>query len=63
MIKSSLSPQEAIDVLNGALELDREAMSQLLRQRVPCNQALADHPTLQVGRIDDDPSKSHEVCH
>lgn len=38
----------AITVLNEANKLDPEAMRLLLVQRVPCNEALAQHPTIQV---------------
>jgi len=38
----------AIMILNEALQADREAISQLLRVRIPCVDALARHPTIQV---------------
>jgi len=41
--------QAAIDVLNEALEADPEAITNLLNIRIPCNKALADHPTIQSG--------------
>jgi hypothetical protein len=34
--------------LNELVETDPEAMRNLVETRVPCNQALADHPTVQV---------------
>lgn len=34
--------------LNGALAADREAMSALLSHRVPCNEDMQKHPTIQV---------------
>ena len=37
------------DFLNVLLEVDRNAIACLIANRVPCNQALADHPTVQVG--------------
>lgn len=37
-----------INVLNELVALDREAVTKLVETRVPCNQALADHPTVQV---------------
>ena len=40
-----------VAVLNGLLECDREAISTLVDQRVPCNAALVAHPTCQVGRV------------
>lgn len=41
---------EAVAILNGIHELDPTVLPCLLDYRVPCNQALADHPTVQVGR-------------
>lgn len=44
---------QAITVLNEAFDADRVAITLLmLRSRVPCNDALAEHPTIQVGRDD-----------
>jgi len=37
-----------ITVLNECVALDREALHKLIETRVPCNRALADHPTVQV---------------
>lgn len=39
----------AIEFINDLIELDRQAITALWLNRVPCNQALADHPTVQVG--------------
>ena len=38
----------AIEVLNEMTMADREAVQLLVETRVPCNDALADHPTVQV---------------
>ncbi len=38
----------AIDLMNDALKCDGVAISQLAFTRVPCNQALAQHPSIQV---------------
>ncbi len=35
--------------LNDMLEHDRNAIACLVANRIPCNVALADHPTVQVG--------------
>lgn len=35
-------------LLNEALLMDPEAVTALLNSRVPCNNALANHPTIQV---------------
>jgi hypothetical protein len=40
---------EAIQALNSMLAADPEAMLALVEARVPCNDALANHPTCQVG--------------
>lgn len=48
MRKSSVTVDDAIALLNEAVALDRPAMAALLANRVPCNDALADHPTIQV---------------
>jgi hypothetical protein len=36
--------------LNELLEIDRPAMGAMIANRVPCNEGLADHPTVQVGK-------------
>jgi len=41
----------AIKVLNEILMLDKKAIESLISNRVECNEALADHPTVQVGAI------------
>jgi hypothetical protein len=40
---------DAVDALNSMLVADPAAMQNLLGYRVPCNEALANHPTCQVG--------------
>ena len=42
---------EAISVLNTVLEADPEATRYLIEGRVICNEALAAHPTVQVGEV------------
>lgn len=37
-----------VRILNEAYDADPAAMHTLICQRVPCNQTLADHPTVQV---------------
>lgn len=44
-----VTPADAVAYLNQLLELDRPAVAALVANRVPCNEALADHPTCQVG--------------
>jgi hypothetical protein len=38
-----------VQLLNDALILDAEAIKNLINARIPCNKALAGHPTIQVG--------------
>jgi len=45
---NSVTPDDAIRYLNELIEIDRPAMAALIANRVPCNQAMADHPTVQV---------------
>ena len=49
-VKFQVSLDDAIDLLNTVLELDCPAMAALIANRVPCNEALAAHPTVQVGK-------------
>jgi len=50
-IKESVTLDEAIAILNRALEEDRVAISELmLDHKVECNGALADDETIQVGK-------------
>lgn len=53
MLKTSCSVDAAITLLNDLLERDPEALHTLMETRVPCNDALADHPTVQVGTRED----------
>lgn len=49
MIKDTISVNDAIEVLNRMLEADPEAtVSLFLDGRVPCNERLADDPTIQA---------------
>ena len=42
---------DAIRVLNEALEADGEAINKLMAVEIPINSKLADHPTVQVGAM------------
>lgn len=48
MIQEKLTVEEAIAFLNELVALDTQAMKALIDQRVPCNDGLLNHPTLQV---------------
>jgi hypothetical protein len=45
----SVSLSRALTVLNEALQADPQTISALMNHRVICNEALANHPTIQVG--------------
>lgn len=47
-MKDSISLDEAIAFLNELLAIDGPAIAALIANRVPCNQTLAEHPTVQV---------------
>jgi len=44
------SVDKAVSLLNTALALDPQAMTDLVNMRVKCNKDLADHPTIQAGQ-------------
>lgn len=44
----AVAVDKTIEFLNQLLELDPVAVSALVERRVPCNEALAVHPTVQV---------------
>lgn len=48
-IREQISLDETIAYFNELIELDRPALAALVANRVPCNKALADHPTVQAG--------------
>ena len=57
MIKTRVTPGGAVKLLNDCLELDRDAVDDLISQRIDCNEDLSDHPTVQVRKI----GKSYKV--
>jgi hypothetical protein len=48
MTREIIALDDVVKFLNELLEIDKPAIAALLANRVPCNQALADHPTVQV---------------
>lgn len=44
----SITVDQLIVFLNGLLNSDKPAIAALIANRVPCNQVLADHPSVQV---------------
>jgi len=49
-LKNSITLDDALVVLNSAVIADSKAMHSLIEHRVDCNEILANHPTIQVGR-------------
>lgn len=48
MWKRAVALDETIEFLNELLDLDPVAVRALVEQRVSCNKALAEHPTVQT---------------
>lgn len=48
MIGEQVTLDEVIDYLNELIQTDCPAIAALVANRVPCNQEMADHPTVQV---------------
>jgi len=51
--QKTITPHDVVALLNEAVKLDPVAMHALVEARVPCNKALADHPTIQVSAYDE----------
>lgn len=49
----SLTADDAIQFLNELLRMDRAAIAALVINRVPCNEALANHKSVQVATLND----------
>lgn len=47
-MSTAITIDDAIEYLNGLIELDKTAISFILSARFECNIALADHPTVQA---------------
>ena len=48
MINNPLTLDKALEILNSMVEADPDAAYALIETRVPCNQDLAEHPSIQV---------------
>lgn len=48
MIKDSVSVQDVCDLFNDIVGKDSQCANALVMSRVPCNEAIAEHPTIQV---------------
>ena len=53
MSKNKKLAEQAVALLNEAFEADPEAILTLIRNKVPCNSELADHPQIVVGENND----------
>lgn len=47
-----IAVDRAVAILNQIHQMDPTVLPALINYRVPCNEILADHPTVQVGPID-----------
>ena len=54
MLKKTITPLNACDLLNEFLALDPECAQALMFHREKCNDTLASHPTIQVQQYIDD---------
>lgn len=55
MIRESITIDDALEVLNRAVQADPQAMWNLCESRVPCNEILAEDPSIQVAvRVEGD---------
>lgn len=49
MIKETVTLDETIDFLSELIKVDAPAIAALIANCVPCNEQMADHPTVQCG--------------
>lgn len=57
MLKETVNAQDVCDVLNEMLKLDKTCITALVNHREPCNDAIANHPTIQVQQYSGEISK------
>ena len=50
-MKTKITITDVIEYLNELTRLDPDALTRLVEARVPCNEAIAEHPTAQVGVV------------
>jgi len=58
-MKNEITLDYVVEFLNSLLEVDRKAISALCATRVPCNEKLAEHETVQVAALKDDDGNYH----
>jgi len=56
MIKESVTPYDVCDLLNELFELDPDMVNELIKARVPCNEKISSHPTVQVRAYKGEPN-------
>jgi len=49
MLKEMITPQDVVDLLNESFRLDSAATRLFRENKVKCNDALAEHPSIQIG--------------
>jgi len=54
MLKETIKAQDVSDLLNDLLKLDYGCITSLINNRESCNDAIANHPTVQVQQYIDD---------
>lgn len=54
MLKETVKVTDVCDLLNEMLNLDYDCTHELISQRMRCNDAIANHPTVQVQQYKDD---------
>lgn len=47
-MKQQITIDEVIEFLNSLIAIDASAVAELVKTHVPCNEALAEHPTVQA---------------
>jgi hypothetical protein len=51
LYKEAITVDEVISLLNEIIKIDEEVIHQLIMYRVPCNETLANHNTIQVDEL------------
>jgi hypothetical protein len=51
MYKTQVSSYDIVNFLNELLKLDNDMINCLCFQRIPCNQLIVNHPSVQVSQI------------
>jgi hypothetical protein len=59
-MKKHIAPQDVVNFLNEIIKTDSKAVSGLFRIKYPCNDELANHPTVQTS-FDED-TKDYQVA-